>query len=123
MATPGGAAGYVDIVVRLIAAAFGGPAGEGGGAVPLERAPASPRLPWDERDRRRYGVLRLAPDAFWAMTPREFALAVRSALGRERRPSGAPTSTGFSAPTPDQQRRRMAGSSDELTVIDERLKA
>lgn len=42
METPGGAAGYVDIVARVIAAAFGGAAGEGGAERPLERAPAGP---------------------------------------------------------------------------------
>lgn len=39
-------------------------------------------FPWAEAMGFGLGVLRLAPDAFWAMTPRELAAAIRSAGGR-----------------------------------------
>ena len=42
-------------------------------------APAEP-FPWDRVITIGLGLLRLQPSAFWAMTPREFALAAR--LGR-----------------------------------------
>lgn len=34
-------------------------------------------FPWDEAMAAGFGLLRLSPDAFWAMTPREFATALR----------------------------------------------
>jgi uncharacterized phage protein (TIGR02216 family) len=37
-----------------------------------------------------FGVLRLAPEAFWRMTPRELALAIRAVQG----PSVAPMARG-----------------------------
>lgn len=39
-------------------------------------------FPWAEAIGFGLGVLRLAPDAFWAMTPRELAAAMRGAGGR-----------------------------------------
>jgi uncharacterized phage protein (TIGR02216 family) len=39
-------------------------------------------FPWDEAIGFGLGVLRLSPDAFWKMTPRELALAIRAATGR-----------------------------------------
>lgn len=38
-------------------------------------------FPWETAIGLALGVLRLAPDAFWRMTPRELALALRAALG------------------------------------------
>lgn len=38
-------------------------------------------FPWAEAMRFGLGVLRLSPDAFWAMTPRELAAAWAGALG------------------------------------------
>jgi uncharacterized phage protein (TIGR02216 family) len=38
-------------------------------------------LPWDRIIGYGLGVLRLSPAAFWAMTPREFALAVEALTG------------------------------------------
>lgn len=40
-------------------------------------------FPWDEAMRLGFGVLRLGPAAFWAMTPRELAAA-----GGSRRTAG-----------------------------------
>ncbi|WP_268926565.1 rcc01693 family protein [Methylobrevis albus] len=44
---------------------------------------AAAAFPWDEAMRLGFGVLRLGPAAFWAMTPRELA----AAAGRQR-PAG-----------------------------------
>ena len=38
-------------------------------------------FPWDEAIGFGLGVLRLSPQAFWAMTPRELALAIRAVTG------------------------------------------
>lgn len=39
-------------------------------------------FPWKEAIGFGLGVLKLAPDAFWAMTPRELGLAIGAATGR-----------------------------------------
>ncbi|HWV55564.1 rcc01693 family protein [Pseudorhodoplanes sp.] len=38
-------------------------------------------FPWDEAIGFGLGVLRLSPAAFWAMTPRELALAIAAVSG------------------------------------------
>lgn len=38
-------------------------------------------FPWVEAMRFGFGVLRLAPDAFWRMTPRELAHAIHAVRG------------------------------------------
>ena len=38
-------------------------------------------FPWDEAIGFGLGVLRLSPQAFWSMTPRELALAIHAATG------------------------------------------
>lgn len=43
--------------------------------------PAREHFAWDRLMRLGMGVLRLPPDVFWAMTPREFESAVRGAFG------------------------------------------
>lgn len=47
--------------------------------------PFPPPFPWREAMRVGFGVLRLTPAAFWAMTPRELAAAV-AALSPGGRP-------------------------------------
>jgi uncharacterized phage protein (TIGR02216 family) len=39
-------------------------------------------FPWNEAIGFGFGVLRLPPEAFWKMTPRELALAIRAFSGR-----------------------------------------
>lgn len=39
-------------------------------------------FPWDEAIGFGLGVLRLSPDAFWKMTPRELAYAIQAVTGR-----------------------------------------
>ncbi len=42
-------------------------------------APAPPQpFPWDRAMGFGFGVLRLSPDAFWRMTPRELGAAIRA---------------------------------------------
>ncbi len=38
-------------------------------------------FPWDEAIGFGLGILRLSPQAFWSMTPRELALAINAATG------------------------------------------
>jgi uncharacterized phage protein (TIGR02216 family) len=51
------------------------------------------RFSWASAMRLGLGVLRLPPQVFWAMTPREFEAAVSGALGLEARPGGMTAST------------------------------
>jgi len=44
--------------------------------------PFPPPFPWDEAIGFGLGVLRLSPDAFWKMTPRELALTIEAVTGR-----------------------------------------
>lgn len=43
-------------------------------------------FPWDQAMGFGFGVLRLSPETFWRMTPRELAHAIRAVRG----PGGAP---------------------------------
>lgn len=43
-------------------------------------------FPWAEAMGFGFGVLRLAPDAFWRMTPRELAQAIRAIHGSATAP-------------------------------------
>lgn len=43
-------------------------------------------FPWDQAIGFGLGVLRLPPEAFWKMTPRELALAIRAVAGRTDTP-------------------------------------
>lgn len=44
------------------------------------------QFPWDEAMAFGLGTLRLSPDAFWRMTPRELAAAIRAVKGHSRAP-------------------------------------
>ena len=43
-------------------------------------------FPWRQAMAVGFGVLRLSPDAFWRMTPREFAAALRALYGEPAAP-------------------------------------
>lgn len=43
-------------------------------------------FPWDEAMQFGFGVLHLAPDAFWRMTPRELSQAVIAVRGHSATP-------------------------------------
>lgn len=49
--------------------------------MPAQQPPAAAPFPWDEVLAFGLGVLRLAPDSFWDMTPRELAHALRGVRG------------------------------------------
>ncbi len=52
-----------------------------------EATAASP-FPWDEVQAFGFGALRLSPDAFWRLTPREIAATARAlGLGRSATPA------------------------------------
>ncbi|MFN3888977.1 MAG: rcc01693 family protein [Beijerinckiaceae bacterium] len=50
---------------------------------PRAAQPSPPPFPWREAMAFGFGVLRLQPDAFWALTPRELVCAVEGAGGLE----------------------------------------
>ncbi len=56
-------------------------------------APRPEPFPWDAAMSAGLGTLRLAPNVFWAMTPRELDAALRGALGL----GGSMTREGLSA--------------------------
>ena len=59
-------------------------------------------FPWTEAMGFAFGVLRLPPDAFWAMTPRELAAAIRYATGAAGEPARRPTLEALMAAFPDR---------------------
>jgi uncharacterized phage protein (TIGR02216 family) len=60
------------------------------------------RFPWDDAIALGLGLLRLSPRDFWAMTPREIALALRPYGGGEAvRPPGREAVTALMALYPD----------------------
>ncbi len=61
-------------------------------------------FPWAEAMGFAFSVLRLSPDAFWAMTPRELAAAIRFATGGRNGPrAGRATLEAMMRAFPDQQ--------------------
>ena len=63
-----------------------------------------PPFAWDEAIGFGLGVLRLSPDAFWRMTPRELALAARAVSGRSITPLARSTLLNLMTRYPDGQR-------------------
>jgi uncharacterized phage protein (TIGR02216 family) len=63
-------------------------------------------FPWDAAMTAGLGTLRLAPDEFWAMTPRELDAALRGALGPVALPPAMARSdlTALMAAFPDSER-------------------
>jgi len=52
------------------------------GAAPSAlRPPLPPPFPWDRALAVGFGILRLSPENFWALTPRELAAAMRGLFG------------------------------------------
>jgi uncharacterized phage protein (TIGR02216 family) len=49
-------------------------------------SPLAPPFPWARAIGFGLGILRLSPEAFWRMTPRELAFAIEAVLGRARAP-------------------------------------
>jgi uncharacterized phage protein (TIGR02216 family) len=59
---------------------------------------------WDEAIGFGLGVLRLSPDAFWRMTPRELALAIQAVTGRPTAPLARATLVDLMTRYPDGRR-------------------
>ena len=97
MQADGGAAGFVDIVARLLAATFGGCRPDTPGAAPRRSGAEAgltrttrrvhggtlrPRpFPWRDVMAAGLGLLRLPPAHFWSMTPAKLEAALRALLG------------------------------------------
>ena len=69
-------------------------------AVRSKPKPAAP-FPWDEAMAFGFGVLRLCPQAFWAMTPRELHAASRGVYGRGGGAAGRAALAALMAAFPD----------------------
>lgn len=66
-------------------------------------------FPWDEAMQFGFGVLRLPPAAFWSMTPRELAHAIRAVRGPVTPPLDRGGLDALMTRFPDQ----AAGANDE----------
>jgi uncharacterized phage protein (TIGR02216 family) len=64
----------------------------------VTRAP----FPWMQATGFGLGILRLAPDAFWRMTPRELAAAMEAVLGPRAMPLDRASFHALRARFPDQ---------------------
>jgi uncharacterized phage protein (TIGR02216 family) len=60
-------------------------------------------FPWQQAIGFGLGVLRLSPDAFWRMTPRELAYAIEAVSGPAQRPMDRDRFAQLMARFPDQQ--------------------
>lgn len=67
------------------------------------RAGSDP-FPWDNLIGFALGVLRLSPQAFWSMTPREIALAIEAAQGPFVRPMDRDALAALMTAFPDRAR-------------------
>jgi uncharacterized phage protein (TIGR02216 family) len=67
----------------------------------VTRAP----FPWNEAMSFGLGTLRLAPDAFWRMTPRELAAAVEAVPGARAAPLDRTSFAALRARFPDDSAR------------------
>ncbi|MFK8252226.1 rcc01693 family protein [Ancylobacter terrae] len=81
----------------------GRPGGTGAAGPSLAAAAGGPRsaFPWREAMAFGLGQLRLPPDAFWRMTPRELAAAMGAVLGPARAPLDRASLAALMARFPD----------------------
>jgi uncharacterized phage protein (TIGR02216 family) len=59
-------------------------------------------FPWKQAIGFGLGVLRLSPDAFWRMTPRELAYAIEAVTGTVQQPLGREAFADLMTRFPDQ---------------------
>ncbi len=62
-------------------------------------------FPWREAMAFAFGILRLSPAQFWAMTPRELACAIEAVRGREPAPMQRATLEHLMKSFPDGRRQ------------------
>ena len=60
-------------------------------------------FPWKQAIGFGFGVLRLSPDAFWAMTPRELAYAIEAVRGPSAQPMDRTALTELMTRFPDDR--------------------
>jgi uncharacterized phage protein (TIGR02216 family) len=65
-------------------------------------------FPWERALAIGLGVLRLSPEQFWKMTPREFAAALRGLHGEPDAPLDRATFDALVARFPDQEAERRS---------------
>ncbi len=70
-----------------------------------DRAKAPP-FPWDRMLAIGLGILRLSPESFWRMTPRELAAAMRGLFGEPEAPFDRSTLEQLARRYPDQPRNQ-----------------
>ncbi len=66
-------------------------------------------FPWAEAMQFGFGVLKLAPDAFWRMTPRELAFAIRAVRGAAMTPLDRAGLDRLMQRFPDREESRHGG--------------
>jgi len=66
----------------------------------------SRKTDWGAMMRTGLGRMRMAPETFWSMTPREFAAAVEGAEGRQAAPMGRGRLLELMAAYPDRPKGR-----------------
>jgi uncharacterized phage protein (TIGR02216 family) len=70
-----------------------------------ENRPEPAPFPWDQALAIGLGVLRLSPDNFWRMTPRELAAAMRGLFGESAGPPDRATLDELARRFPDTLRK------------------
>ena len=111
MAVADGAAGYVRIAADLITATFGAGDAARPSATSWTDMSLAP-FPWRQAIGFGLGVLRLSPQAFWAMTPRELAFAIEAVLGRSDAPLARDVLATLMRRFPDSHHGVGGGSSE-----------
>ncbi|MFH1793144.1 MAG: rcc01693 family protein [Pseudomonadota bacterium] len=71
----------------------------------MTAAAGPPAFPWDQAMRLGLGLLRLSPEAFWAMTPRELDFAARAMVPARPQPPARPALAALMRQFPDQEGR------------------
>ncbi len=66
--------------------------------------PSSDPFPWENLIGFGFGVLRLSPQAFWSMTPRELALAIEAVRAPSVRPMDRDAFAALMSAFPDHAR-------------------
>ena len=71
----------------------------------MNAAAGTPAFPWDQAMRLGLGLLRLSPQVFWAMTPRELDFAARAIVPAQPQPPARPALDALMRQFPDLEGR------------------